>query len=60
MTLAYAVALVGVSLTLTALGRHACEVAVSRMSNILRNLERCRVATPVGSAFVDSSGPVVV
>ncbi|MEY8013852.1 rhomboid-like protein [Mycobacterium servetii] len=60
VTLTYAVALAGVSLTLTALGRHAREVAVSRMSTNLHNLAHGRVATLVGSAFLDSGGAVVV
>ncbi len=60
VTLAYAVALVAVSLTLTALGRHAREAAVSRMSTNLHNLAHGRVTTLIGSAFVDNGGAVVV
>ena len=59
VTLAYAVALVAVSLTLTALGRHAREDAVSRMSTNLHNLAHGRVTTLVGSAFVDGGSAVV-
>lgn len=59
VTLAYAVALIAVSLTLTTLGQHAREVAVSRMSTNLHNLAHGRVATLVGSAFVDGGGAVV-
>jgi hypothetical protein len=60
VTLAYAVTLIGVSVTLTALGRHAREVAVSQMSTNLHNLAHGRVTTLVGSAFVDNGGAVVV
>ncbi|OBI85575.1 rhomboid-like protein [Mycobacterium sp. 1245805.9] len=53
ITAAYAVVLVAVSLLLTALGPHAREVAVSRMSTNLHNLAHGRLSTLIGSAFVD-------
>src|ERR1700746_246278 len=60
VTAAYAVALVGVSLTLTVLGPHARDVVVSRMSTNLHNLRHGHMGTLVGSAFVDGSGHVCV
>ncbi|HSS23025.1 MAG TPA: hypothetical protein VLL82_01120, partial [Mycobacterium sp.] len=59
-TAAYAVVLVGVSLTLTVLGPHARDVVVSRMSTNLHNLRHGHMGTLVGSAFVDGSGHVCV
>jgi rhomboid family protein len=56
ITVAYAVVLVAVSLWLTALGQHAREAVVSRMSTNLHNLSHGRLSTLVGSAFVDSGG----
>jgi hypothetical protein len=53
ITAAYAVVLVAVSLMLTALGPHAREVAVSRMSTNVHNLAHGRLSTLIGSAFVD-------
>jgi hypothetical protein len=58
VTTAYAVALVAVSVTLTALGPHAREVVVSRMSTNLHNLAHGRLSTLVGSAFVDAGGHI--
>nr|WP_241523372.1 rhomboid-like protein [Mycobacterium sp. IEC1808] len=58
ITAAYAAALVAVSLLLTALGPHAREVAVSRMSTNLHNLAHGRLSTLVGSAFVDDGGQI--
>jgi hypothetical protein len=60
VTTAYAVALATASLTLTALGPHARDVVVSRMSTNLHNLAHGRVGTLVGSAFVDDGGDVFV
>jgi hypothetical protein len=60
ITAAYAAALVAVSLGLTALGPHAREVVVSRMSTNLNNLSRGRLSTLIGSAFVDDGGDVFV
>ena len=53
VTIVYAVALIAVSTTLTALGPHARDVVVSRMSTNLHNLARGHVSTLIGSAFVD-------
>jgi len=53
LTALYAIALIVVSVTLTALGPHAREVAVSRMSTNLHNLAHGRLTTLVGSAFVE-------
>ena len=58
ITAAYAIVLVAVSLGLTALGPHAREAVVSRMSTNLHNLSRGRLSTLVGSAFVDDGGNV--
>ncbi|OBI17311.1 hypothetical protein A5712_24125 [Mycobacterium sp. E2327] len=58
ITATYAVVLVAVSLLLTALGPHAREVAVSRMSTNLHNLAHGRLTTLVGSAFVDDGGDI--
>src|ERR1700758_592859 len=60
VTAAYAVVLVGVSLTLTMLGPHARDAAVSRMSTNLHNLRHGHMGTLVGSAFVDDSGAIYV
>jgi hypothetical protein len=57
VTTVYAVALVAVSVTLTALGPHAREVVVTRMSTNLHNLARGHLSTLVGSAFIEG-GPV--
>jgi hypothetical protein len=60
VTAAYAAVLVAVSLGLTALGPHAREAVVSRMSTNLHNLGRGRLSTLIGSAFVDDGGEVYV
>ncbi|MGA7055320.1 MAG: rhomboid-like protein [Mycobacterium sp.] len=60
VTTAYAVALVAVSVTLTALGPHARDAVVSRMSTNLHNLAHGRLSTLVGSAFVEDGGDVFV
>jgi hypothetical protein len=60
ITAAYAVVLAAVSLVLTALGPHAREIAVSRMSTNLHNLAHGRLSTLIGSAFVDDGGDVYV
>src|SRR5262245_26285067 len=57
-TAVYAFLLIGVSLTLTALGTHAREVVVSRMSTNLHNLRHGHMGTLVGSAFVSGGGDV--
>ncbi len=53
VTTSYAIALIAVSVTLTALGPQAREVAVSRMSTNLHNLAHGHLTTLVGSAFVE-------
>lgn len=58
ITAAYAVALAAISIMLKALGPHARDVAVSRMSTNLHNLAHGRLTTLVGSAFVDDGGEV--
>src|SRR5271167_2636463 len=58
VTMAYAVVLLAVSVTLTALGPHAHDVVVSSMSTNLHNLARGHLSTLVGSAFVDDGGAV--
>ena len=58
VTIVYAVALVAVSTTLTALGPHTRDVVVSRMSTNLHNLARGHLSTLVGSAFVEDGGEV--
>jgi hypothetical protein len=58
ITATYALVLAAVSLGLTALGPHAREVVVSRMSTNLHNLAHGRLSTLVGSAFVDDGGNV--
>ena len=60
VTAAYAVVLVGVSLTLKLLGPHARDAVVSRMSTNLHNLRHGHMGTLVGSAFVDDSGAIYV
>jgi Rhomboid-like protein len=60
VTAAYALLLIGVSLTLTMLGPHARDAAVSRMSTNLHNLRHGHMGTLVGSAFVDDGGAVYV
>lgn len=57
VTIVYAIALIGVSATLTTLGPHARDVAVSRMSTNLHNLAHGHMSALVGSAFVEG-GPV--
>jgi hypothetical protein len=56
VTILYAFALIAVSTTLTALGPHARDVVVSRMSTNLHNLARGHLSTLVGSAFVEDGG----
>jgi hypothetical protein len=53
VTATYAVLLAVISVVLKALGPHAREVAVSRMSTNLHNLTHGHLSTLVGSAFVD-------
>jgi hypothetical protein len=60
VTAAYAVVLVAVRLWLDALGQHAREAVVSRMSTNLHNLSHGRLSTLVGSAFVDDGGNIYV
>jgi len=60
VTAAYAVVLVGVSLTLKLLGPHARDTVVSHMSTNLHNLRHGHMGTLVGSAFVDDSGAIYV
>ena len=57
VTTLYAVALVAVSVTLTALGPRTRDAVVSRMSTNLHNLAHGHLSTLVGSAFVEG-GPV--
>lgn len=58
VTAAYAVALLGVSLTLTMLGARTRDTVVREMSTNLHNLAHGRLATLVGSAFVSEGGKV--
>nr|WP_156689193.1 rhomboid-like protein [Mycobacterium sp. Marseille-P9652] len=58
VTAAYAALLLAVSATLTAMGPHARAVAVSQMSTNLHNLAHGRVATLIGSAFVNDGDDV--
>lgn len=58
ITATYAVILAAVSLGLNALGPHARDVVVSRMSTNLHNLAHGRLTTLVGSAFVDEGGEI--
>ncbi len=58
VTAVYAVTLVMVSLTLTALGPHARDVVVRDMSTNLHNLAHGRVFTLIGSAFVEAGDNV--
>jgi len=60
VTAAYAVILLAVYLILTALGPHAREVAVSRMSTNVHNLGRGHLGTLIGSAFVNDGGHLFV
>jgi hypothetical protein len=60
VTAAYAVVLVAVWLWLEALGQHARDVVVSRMSTNLHNLSHGHLITLVGSAFVDDGGDIYV
>jgi hypothetical protein len=60
VTVVYAVTLVAVSATLTALGSHARDVAVREMSTNLHNLAHGQVSALVCSAFVDEGGDVFV
>jgi hypothetical protein len=58
VTLGYAVTLVVVAATLVLRGPHVQDLVVRHMSTNLHNLERGRIATLIGSAFVTSSGPI--
>jgi hypothetical protein len=58
VTAAYAVALVTVSVTLTALGPRARDAVVSQMSTNVHNLVHGHLGALVGSAFVCESGDV--
>ncbi len=58
ITAAYAALLAAISVMLNALGPHAREVAVSRMSTNLHNLAHGHLTTLVGSAFVDDGGDI--
>jgi len=58
VTAAYAVALVAVSLILTALGARARDTVVSAMSTNLHNLSHGHLGTLVGSAFVSDGGDI--
>jgi hypothetical protein len=60
VTLAYAVALVAVAVTLPALGPHAQATAVADMSTNLHNLGRGHLDTLVGSAFVTDDDKIYV
>jgi hypothetical protein len=57
-TVAYAVVLAAVAVTLLALGPHAHDTAVSQMSTNLHNLARGHLDTLVGSAFVTDDDDV--
>ncbi len=56
VTAAYALVLLAVYLIHAALGPHAHEVAVNRMSTNVHNLGRGHVGTLIGSAFVNDGG----
>lgn len=56
VTAAYAVILLVIYLILAALGPHAHQVAVSRMSTNVHNLGRGHLGTLIGSAFVNDGG----
>lgn len=56
VTASYAVILLAIYLILAALGPHAHEVAVSRMSTNVHNLGRGHLGTLIGSAFVNDGG----
>jgi hypothetical protein len=58
ITAVYAVLLAAISVALNALGPHAREVAVSRMSTNLHNLAHGHLSTLVGSAFVEDGGEI--
>ncbi|UXA09138.1 hypothetical protein KXD96_02055 [Mycobacterium sp. SMC-2] len=58
VTAAYAVLLLAVSLTLTALGAHTRAAVVSEMSTNLHNLAHGHLGSLVGSAFVSDGGDV--
>ena len=60
VTAAYAIVLVAVSLTLTALGPRARDAVVSHMSTNLHNLRHGHLGTLVGSAFVSEGGDIYV
>lgn len=56
VTAGYAIILLAIYLALAALGPHAREVAVSRMSTNVHNLGRGHLGTLIGSAFVNDGG----
>ncbi len=56
VTATYAVILLAIYLILAALGPHAHDVAVSRMSTNVHNLGRGHLGTLIGSAFVNDGG----
>lgn len=56
VTAGYTIILLAIYLALAALGPHAREVAVSRMSTNVHNLGRGHLGTLIGSAFVDDGG----
>lgn len=58
VTAAYAVLLLAVSVTLTALGARTRAAVVSEMSTNLHNLAHGHLGTLVGSAFVSDGGDV--
>ncbi|OBC03140.1 hypothetical protein A5782_00645 [Mycobacterium sp. 852002-40037_SCH5390672] len=56
VTATYAVVLLAIYLILAALGPHAHDIAVSRMSTNVHNLGRGHLGTLIGSAFVNDGG----
>lgn len=58
VTVAYAIVVTCVTMTLLALGPEAQERAISRASTNLHNLSRGHVGTLLGSAFVVDAGPI--
>ena len=58
VTAAYAVMLLAVSVTLTALGAHTRAAVISEMSTNLHNLAHGHLATLIGSALVSDGGDV--
>lgn len=60
VTVAYAIMLFAVSLTLTKLGPHTRDVVVSQMSTNLHNLAHGHLVTLVGSAFIDGGDHALI